>query len=72
MLWAGVGGALFSQILLRVAHVEGLWFVSILTNGLGRGAVDACVKAGCEDILRWDMAETAKGGPFKEIVESDM
>ncbi|KAF3491041.1 saccharopine dehydrogenase [Arthroderma uncinatum] len=38
----------------------------------GRGAVDACVKAGCEDILRWDMAETAKGGPFTEIVESDI
>ncbi|PGH08334.1 hypothetical protein AJ79_06021 [Helicocarpus griseus UAMH5409] len=38
----------------------------------GRGAVDACVKAGCEDILRWDMAETAKGGPFEEIVESDI
>lgn len=37
-----------------------------------RGAVDACVKAGCEDVLRWDMAETAKGGPFQEIVESDM
>ncbi|KAK2766893.1 Saccharopine dehydrogenase [Arachnomyces sp. PD_36] len=38
----------------------------------GRGAVDACVKAGCDDILRWDMAETAKGGPFEEIVESDI
>ncbi|KAI1909245.1 Saccharopine dehydrogenase [Ophidiomyces ophidiicola] len=38
----------------------------------GRGAVDACVKAGCEDILRWDMEETAKGGPFTEIIESDI
>ncbi|KAG5292373.1 saccharopine dehydrogenase [Histoplasma ohiense] len=38
----------------------------------GRGAVDACVKAGCEDVLRWDIAETAKGGPFQEIVESDI
>ncbi|EZG01810.1 hypothetical protein H106_07870 [Trichophyton rubrum CBS 735.88] len=38
----------------------------------GRGAVDACVKSGCEDILRWDMAETAKGGPFIEIVEADI
>ncbi|PGH09472.1 saccharopine dehydrogenase (NAD+, L-lysine forming) [Blastomyces parvus] len=38
----------------------------------GRGAVDACVKSGCEDVLRWDMAETAKGGPFEEIVESDI
>ena len=40
----------------------------------GRGAVDACLKAGCEaeEVLKWDMAETAKGGPFAEIVESDM
>lgn len=39
---------------------------------MSRGAVDACVKTGCEDILRWDIEETAKGGPFDEIVESDM
>src|SRR5690606_33473494 len=40
----------------------------------GRGAVDLCVMAGLSDenILRWDMAETAKGGPFVEIVESDI
>lgn len=38
----------------------------------GRGAVDACAKAGVEDIIKWDVAETAKGGPFPEIVESDM
>ncbi|KAF2456877.1 saccharopine dehydrogenase [Lineolata rhizophorae] len=38
----------------------------------GRGAVDASVKAGCEDVLKWDMDETAKGGPFDEILESDI
>ncbi|KAH9994996.1 hypothetical protein F4779DRAFT_607805 [Xylariaceae sp. FL0662B] len=40
----------------------------------GRGAVDLCLKAGVptEQILQWDMAETAKGGPFKEIAESDV
>lgn len=40
----------------------------------GRGAVDMALKAGVpdENILKWDMAETAKGGPFKEIVESDI
>jgi saccharopine dehydrogenase (NAD+, L-lysine-forming) len=40
----------------------------------GRGAVDMALKAGVptEQILKWDMAETAKGGPFKEIVESDI
>jgi saccharopine dehydrogenase (NAD+, L-lysine-forming) len=25
-----------------------------------------------ENVLKWDMAETAKGGPFPEIVESDI
>jgi saccharopine dehydrogenase (NAD+, L-lysine forming) len=40
----------------------------------GRGAVDLCKQAGIPDdhILKWDMAETAKGGPFSEIVESDI
>ncbi|KZF19335.1 hypothetical protein L228DRAFT_250923 [Xylona heveae TC161] len=40
----------------------------------GRGAVDLCRKAGIPEsqILKWDMAETAKGGPFPEIVESDI
>ena len=40
----------------------------------GRGAVDLCKQAGIPDdnILKWDMAETAKGGPFTEIIESDI
>lgn len=40
----------------------------------GRGAVDMCVKAGIPEsnILKWDMAETAPGGPFKEVIESDI
>lgn len=40
----------------------------------GRGAVDLCKQVGIpdENILKWDMAETAKGGPFSEIVESDI
>ncbi|KAI1160435.1 hypothetical protein F5B18DRAFT_654701 [Nemania serpens] len=40
----------------------------------GRGAVDMAVKAGIPDeqILKWDLAETAVGGPFKEIHESDI
>jgi len=37
----------------------------------GSGAVSACEKIGlsADNILKWDMAETAKGGPFQEIVE---
>ncbi|KAJ3827007.1 saccharopine dehydrogenase [Lentinula raphanica] len=40
----------------------------------GRGAVDLFRKIGLEedDILKWDMAETAKGGPFEEILDVDI
>ncbi|KAK4239883.1 hypothetical protein C8A03DRAFT_31987 [Achaetomium macrosporum] len=49
----------------------------IVIGALGRcgsGAVDALRKSGLpeENILKWDMAETAKGGPFKEITDSDI
>ncbi|GAB7332989.1 hypothetical protein MBLNU13_g04687t1 [Cladosporium sp. NU13] len=39
----------------------------------GRGAVDLCVRAGLEDIIKWDIQETsAKPGPYQEIIESDV
>jgi len=40
----------------------------------GRGAVDLAQHAGIpdENILKWDLPETKKGGPFSEIVESDI
>jgi saccharopine dehydrogenase (NAD+, L-lysine-forming) len=40
----------------------------------GTGAVELCRKAGVPEdrIIKWDMAETAKGGPFKEIVDADI
>ncbi|KAI9781138.1 MAG: Saccharopine dehydrogenase [Geoglossum umbratile] len=40
----------------------------------GKGAVDLCIKAGLpkENVLEWDLPETAKGGPFSEIIESDI
>ncbi|CAK1368069.1 Saccharopine dehydrogenase [NAD(+), L-lysine-forming] [Cercospora beticola] len=39
----------------------------------GRGAVDLAVKAGVEDIIKWDIDETkAKPGPYQEIIESDV
>lgn len=39
----------------------------------GKGAVDLCLKVGisAENVLKWDMAETAKGGPFIEIIECE-
>ncbi|EGN93696.1 hypothetical protein SERLA73DRAFT_189423 [Serpula lacrymans var. lacrymans S7.3] len=40
----------------------------------GRGAIDLFKKVGLEDedIIKWDMAETAKGGPFQEILDVDI
>ena len=40
----------------------------------GRGAVSLFQKAGLKDenILKWDMAETTKGGPFEEILDVDI
>ncbi|PVV00315.1 hypothetical protein BB560_005309 [Smittium megazygosporum] len=49
----------------------------IVIGALGRcgsGAVSLFRKAGIpeENIIQWDMKETAKGGPFKEITEADI
>ncbi|ORX65977.1 Formate/glycerate dehydrogenase catalytic domain-like protein [Linderina pennispora] len=40
----------------------------------GSGAVSYARKAGIpeENIIKWDMAETAKGGPFQEIIDADI
>ncbi|VVT58348.1 uncharacterized protein SAPINGB_P006161 [Magnusiomyces paraingens] len=40
----------------------------------GSGAVDLCRKAGIpeENIIKWDIAETSKGGPFQEIADADI
>lgn len=39
----------------------------------GRGAVSFFQKAGIKDenICQWDMRETAKGGPFQEIIDGE-
>ncbi|WVO15759.1 hypothetical protein L204_103421 [Cryptococcus depauperatus] len=57
---------------------EGKNGVKVLVIGaLGRcgsGAVDLFRKAGVaeKNIMKWDMAETAKGGPFQEILDVDI
>lgn len=40
----------------------------------GTGSLDMCREAGIpnEHLLKWDMAETARGGPFDEIRASDV
>ncbi|NQY11482.1 MAG: saccharopine dehydrogenase [Flavobacteriales bacterium] len=37
----------------------------------GQGAVEMAESIGAE-LVKWDMEETAKGGPFKEILEADV
>lgn len=53
------------------------WPRVLVIGALGRcgtGAVNACRAAGVPEsnIIRWDMAETAKGGPFPEILAADI
>lgn len=40
----------------------------------GTGAVDLCRQVGVpeSDILKWDIAETARGGPFEQIATADV
>ena len=52
----------------------GTWPRVIVIGALGRcgsGAVDVALKVGVpnENVLKWDLAETASGGPFPEILE---
>jgi saccharopine dehydrogenase (NAD+, L-lysine-forming) len=47
---------------------------AIVIGALGRvgtGASDLCTAMGV-DVTRWDMAETASGGPFPEILQHDV
>lgn len=49
----------------------------LIMGALGRcgsGAVDLCLAAGisASNLLKWDMAETAAGGPFPEIAAADV
>jgi saccharopine dehydrogenase (NAD+, L-lysine forming) len=69
-------------------HVKSIIETSIDTNGgqrpriiiigalgrCGKGAVDFCLGIGIprEYILEWDMEETSRGGPFPEVVASDI
>ncbi|KAH0525470.1 hypothetical protein TsFJ059_007835 [Trichoderma semiorbis] len=79
---------LFENAPALVSHVKSVLEPAIAANNgqapriivigaLGRcgsGAVQFCREIGLdeESIIKWDMAETAKGGPFKEVVESDI
>jgi saccharopine dehydrogenase (NAD+, L-lysine-forming) len=62
----------------KVYNKTGISFPKLMVVGaLGRcgtGACDFAKKVGLSEdfILRWDIAETAKGGPFEEILDADI
>lgn len=58
-------------------HNDGQQPRLIIVGALGRcgtGAIDFCLAAGVLEtsILKWDLAETARGGPFPEIAAADV
>lgn len=60
-----------------VAKNGGKYPTALVIGALGRcgsGALDFFRKVGIpeENLVKWDMKETAKGGPFQEIVDSDI
>ncbi|GAA95948.1 uncharacterized protein L969DRAFT_92023 [Mixia osmundae IAM 14324] len=71
---------LIDEARTKIAEVKkslGRGVRALVIGALGRcggGAVSFLRSAGLEDgdILKWDMAETAKGGPFSEILQVDI
>lgn len=66
-----------SELEKALKVTNGEYPTALVIGALGRcgsGAVDFFKKVGIPEsnISKWDMAETAKGGPFKEIVDSDI
>lgn len=62
---------------VAVAKNGGKYPTALVIGALGRcgsGAISFFRKVGIpeENILKWDMQETAKGGPFQEIVDSNI
>lgn len=65
------------QLDAALAKNGGVYPQCLVIGALGRcgsGAISLFNKVGIPEskLLKWDMAETAKGGPFQEIVESDI
>ncbi|WP_300069381.1 saccharopine dehydrogenase [uncultured Ruegeria sp.] len=66
--------ALNSELLAEVDATECPHPRAIVIGALGRvgtGAADLCEAMGVQ-VTKWDMAETASGGPFPEILEHDL
>nr|OQO23463.1 Saccharopine dehydrogenase [NAD(+), L-lysine-forming] [Rachicladosporium sp. CCFEE 5018] len=57
---------------VKAGHLPSVLVIGALGR-CGRGAVDLCVRAGVEDIIKWDLPETsAKSGPYPEITASSV
>ncbi|KAH9472611.1 hypothetical protein Pst134EA_003218 [Puccinia striiformis f. sp. tritici] len=63
----------FNQVVSKLGRHPRALVIGALGR-CGSGAVNFFKKIGMdkEDIVEWDMAETAKGGPFQEILEADI
>lgn len=65
------------QLEKAVAKTGGRYPNVLIIGALGRcgsGAIDFCKKAGIPEsnLIKWDMNETKKGGPFQEIADADV
>ncbi|KAK6459331.1 Saccharopine dehydrogenase (lysine--2-oxoglutarate reductase) [Scheffersomyces xylosifermentans] len=65
------------ELAVALKKTDGKYPTALVIGALGRcgsGALDLFRKVGIpeENLLKWDLKETAPGGPFKEIVTSDI
>jgi saccharopine dehydrogenase (NAD+, L-lysine-forming) len=65
---------LLSEALAKNGNVYPTALVIGALGRCGSGAIDLFKKVGIpeENVAKWDMAETAKGGPFQEIVDTNI
>ncbi len=78
--FAKAGGLLYDLEFLvddKGARIAAFGFSAGFSGALGRcgkGATECCLAAGIPEnsILKWDMAETSRGGPFSEIANTDV
>ena len=65
---------LIADLQAEFAGIEGQHPIALIIGALGRvgsGAADLCKALGVK-ATKWDMAETASGGPFPEILDHDI
>lgn len=69
---AGSKEALLAELDAELAGLDRPRAIIIGANGrVGTGAADLCAAMGVA-VTRWDMAETASGGPFPEVLQHEI